>query len=56
MLDILTDKNAAFLLTAYGVFLGALLTYLISLNVRNRAAEREEMVLQEIEVEKRKNR
>lgn len=56
MLELLTDKNAIFLFTAYGMFIGAMATYVLSLIVRNRAAEREEVVLQEIEIEKRRGR
>jgi hypothetical protein len=51
MAEILFDKNAGFLLTAYGVFLGALLTYLISIRLRARALERDEAIVRQIEAE-----
>jgi hypothetical protein len=54
MIDILLDKNAAFLFTAYGVFLGALIVYLISLRARNSSLDKEEIMLKEIEAERRK--
>jgi hypothetical protein len=49
MAEILFDKNAAFLFTAYGVFLGAIVVYLLSLRLRNRALDREETMIGQIE-------
>ncbi len=53
MSEILFDKNAPFLLAAYGVFLGALLLYLASLRVRARNLKRDEETIRQIEDEQK---
>jgi hypothetical protein len=53
-MNLLEDKNAVYLFTAYGVFLGGILTYVASLILRRRALERDEQVLEQIEAEEKK--
>lgn len=53
MSEILFDKNAPFLLAAYGVFLGALFLYLASLRVRARNLKRDEETIRQIEDEQK---
>jgi hypothetical protein len=55
MTEILFDKNAAFLFTAYGVFLGALAVYLLSIKFRNAALDREETIVHQIEQDQLKH-
>ena len=52
--EILFDKNAPYLLTAYAVFLGGLLLYFLSLRMRRRNIERDQEVLRQIEEEREK--
>ena len=47
----LNEPNAVYLVTAYGVFLGAILTYGIVLWIRARAAKRELRALDEHEAQ-----
>ena len=49
MSEILFDKNAPYLLVAYGVFLGALLLYFASLRARARNLKRDEETIRRIE-------
>lgn len=55
-MSLLEDKNAVYLFTAYGVFLGGLAVYLVSLWLRQRNLERDEELLQQIEEEERNKR
>jgi hypothetical protein len=48
-MSILQDKNAAYLIAAYIVFLGGMGLYLASLVVRRKTIERDEQALSEIE-------
>lgn len=41
-MDLLQDKNAVYLFTAYGVFLGGLGVYALSLWLRKRKLDRDE--------------
>ena len=52
-MNLLEDKNAVYLFTAYGAFLGGLAVYLASLWLRSRSLERDEQILQQIEEEER---
>ncbi|MCS7087759.1 MAG: hypothetical protein NZL91_03565 [Thermoflexales bacterium] len=52
-MNLLADKNAVYLFTAYGVFIGALTIYALFLWLRHRALDREAMVLDEVEREQR---
>jgi len=49
MIEIFTDKNAPYLITAYIVFLGGLLLYFVSLRMRRRGLERDRAVVEQIE-------
>lgn len=49
MSEILFDKNAPYLLAAYGVFLGAFLLYFASLRARARNLKRDEDTIRQIE-------
>jgi hypothetical protein len=51
MIEIFTDKNAPYLLTAYVVFLGGLLLYFASLRMRRRSLERDRATIEQIERE-----
>ena len=51
MIEIFTDKNAPYLITAYVVFLGGLLFYFLSLRMRQRSLERDRQMLDQIENE-----
>lgn len=53
MLEIIQDKNAPYLLTAYAVFLGGLLIYFLSLEIRKRNVERDEETIRRVEEEER---
>lgn len=55
-MSLLEDKNAVYLFTAYGVFLGGLGVYLASLWLRRRNLDRDEELLQQIEEEEREKR
>lgn len=55
-MNLLEDKNAVYLFTAYGVFLGGLGVYLASLWLRRRNLDRDEEALQQIEEEEREKR
>lgn len=55
-MSLLEDKNAVYLFTAYGVFLGGLAVYLASLWLRRRNLDRDEELLQQIEEEEREKR
>lgn len=50
-MTLLQDKNAIYLFTAYGVFLGGIAIYLISLWLRRRNLERDEDIVRQIEEE-----
>ncbi len=52
-MSLLEDKNAVYLFTAYGVFIGGMLTYALFLWWRRRSLEREAALLEEIEREQR---
>jgi preprotein translocase subunit Sec63 len=47
--DLLQDKNAIYLFTAYGVFLGGLAVYALSLWLRRRKLDRDEQQIIEAE-------
>jgi hypothetical protein len=51
---LLQDKNAIYLFTAYGVFLGGMAVFLISLWLRNRNLTRDEQMLEQIEEEEKR--
>ncbi len=51
MTEILFDKNAPYLLTAYVVFLTGLLLYFLSLRMRRNSIERDRQVIEQIEQE-----
>ena len=51
MTEILFDKNAPYLLTAYVVFLGGLLLYFLSLRMRRSGIERDRRIIEQIEQE-----
>jgi hypothetical protein len=53
--EILADKNAPYLFVAYGVFLGALLVYFLSLGLRRRSMEQDERIVEQIEAESAKS-
>ncbi|BCX05170.1 MAG: hypothetical protein KatS3mg053_3108 [Candidatus Roseilinea sp.] len=55
-MSLLEDKNAVYLFTAYGVFLGGLAVYLASLWLRRRNLDRDEELLRQIEEEEREKR
>jgi hypothetical protein len=48
-MDLLQDKNAVYLFTAYGVFLGGLGVYALSLWLRRRRLDRDEREIIEAE-------
>lgn len=48
-MDLLQDKNAIYLFTAYGVFLGGLAVYALSLWLRRRKLDRDEQQIIEAE-------
>lgn len=52
-MDLLQDKNAIYLFTAYGVFLGGIAIYAVSLWLRRRALDRDEEQLRQAEEEQR---
>ncbi len=51
MQEILQDKNAVYLMTAYAVFIGGLLLYIASLIIRKRNLDRDEALVEQIEAE-----
>jgi preprotein translocase subunit Sec63 len=53
--EIVADKNAPYLFVAYGVFLGALLVYFLSLGLRRRSMEQDEQIVDQIEKENAKS-
>jgi hypothetical protein len=55
-MDLLQDKNAVYLFTAYGVFLGGLAVYCISLALRRRKLDRDEREIIEFEEQEGKTR
>ncbi len=55
-MNVLEDNNAIYLLTAYGVFLGGLSIYFISLVLRRRALDRDEQIIQQVEQEEREKK
>jgi hypothetical protein len=50
-MSLLEDKNAIYLFTAYGVFLGGIAAYVISLRLRRRRLDREEEQIARVEKE-----
>lgn len=52
-MSLLEDKNAVYLFTAYGVFIGGMLIYTLFLWWRRRSLEREATLLEEVEREQR---
>ncbi|MCL6509404.1 MAG: heme exporter protein CcmD [Anaerolineae bacterium] len=54
-MNLLEDKNAVYLFTAYGLFLGGLAIYLASLWLRSRSLDRDEEILRQIEEEERRS-
>ncbi len=50
-MNVLQDKNAVYLLAAYGVFLGGMTLYFISLVLRRRALDRDEQIIEQVERE-----
>ncbi|GIV85183.1 MAG: hypothetical protein KatS3mg052_2190 [Candidatus Roseilinea sp.] len=55
-MTLLEDKNAVYLFTAYGVFLGGLAVYCVSLWLRRRNLDRDEALLHQVEEEEREKR
>jgi heme exporter protein D len=55
-MSLLEDKNAVYLFTAYGVVLGAMAVYLVSLWLRRRNLERDDALLRQIEEEEQQNK
>jgi hypothetical protein len=55
MSEILFDKNAPYLFGAYGVFLGSLLLYFVSLGLRRRSMEQDEEIVTQIERDSQQN-
>ena len=53
MQEILQDKNAGYLLAAYAVFIGGLVLYIVSLIIRSRNLDRDEILMEQIEAEER---
>ncbi len=53
--ELVVDKNAPYLFVAYGVFLGALLVYFLSLRLRRRSLEQDEQIVAQIEQESSKS-
>jgi heme exporter protein D len=54
-MNLLEDNNAIYLFTAYGVFLGGLTVYFVSLVLRRRALDRDEQIIEQVEQEENKN-
>jgi hypothetical protein len=52
-MNLLQDNNAGYLFTAYGVFLGALTVYFVSLFLRRRALDRDEQIIEQVEQEEK---
>lgn len=50
-MNLLQDKNAVYLLAAYGVFLGGMTLYFVSLVLRRRALDRDEQIIEQMERE-----
>jgi hypothetical protein len=50
-MDLFQDKNAIYLFTAYGVFLGGIAVYVIFLRLRRRSLERDEHEVAQAEEE-----
>lgn len=48
-MSLLEDKNAIYLFTAYGVFLGGIITYVVSLWLRRRKLDRDERDIEQFE-------
>lgn len=55
-MSLLEDRNAIYLFTAYGVFLGGMISYALFLWLRRRALDRESEMLDEIEREQHPRR
>lgn len=55
-MTLLEDKNAVYLFTAYGVFLGGLTIYFIALWLRGRNLDRDEEMLRQFEEEEQQRR
>jgi hypothetical protein len=52
-MSLLQDNNAIYLFTAYGVFLGGLTVYFVSLLLRRRALDRDEQIIEQVEQEEK---
>jgi hypothetical protein len=50
-MDLLQDKNAVYLFTAYGVFIGGITIYVMALWLRRRALDRDEAQIRQAEDE-----
>ncbi len=48
-MNLFEDKNAVYLFTAYGVFLGGIITYAVSLWLRRRKLDRDERDIEQFE-------
>jgi hypothetical protein len=53
-MDLLQDKNAVYLFTAYGVFIGGISIYVLTLWLRRRSLDREEEEIRRVEEENAK--
>ena len=52
-MNLLQNNNAIYLFTAYGVFLGGLSLYFITLVLRRRALDRDEQIIEQVEQEEK---
>lgn len=50
-MNVVQDNNAIYLFAAYGVFLGGMTIYFISLVLRRRALDRDEQIIEQVERE-----
>lgn len=56
MAEIIADKNAPYLFSAYAIFLGIFALYFVSLRLRRRGIERQQRALDALEREEREER
>lgn len=52
-MNVLQDNNAVYLFVAYGVFLGGMTVYFVSLVLRRRALDRDEQIIEQVEQEEK---
>lgn len=50
-MNLLQDNNAVYLFAAYGVFLGGMTVYFVSLVLRRRTLDRDEQIIEQVEQE-----